>query len=355
MFVDMAGNVTSEGNHTFGNNLRESEGFVAIAYCLIGAFGIVGNVLVIAVILNFRAMLSKNVNVLVLNQSLIDMLASLLIIAETHIATDTYLDGVWGDIVCRFWLNAVPLWSLLMASNVNILVITLERYVAVVHPIRYRNYSEHAKRRLTAIAMATTWLCSLAFNCAITSTTSAVRDHRCYSMMFFYNEACKKLTGLAAFLFEFLLPVAICVICYARIIHHLSQKVGPQSSQVFPSNNYGGVLNNQTKTKMIRNVHKTFGIVVLCAIVCNTGNQCLFLAFNFGYSLNFSGAAYNASVIAAFANCCVNPFVYAFKYTMFQQGLKRLFCGHSPQIGNAHSTYADCRVNANATTDTLHI
>ena len=41
----MAGNVTSEGNDTFGKNLRESEGFVTIAYYLIGSFGIVGNVL----------------------------------------------------------------------------------------------------------------------------------------------------------------------------------------------------------------------------------------------------------------------------------------------------------------------
>ena len=118
-----------------------------------------------------------------------------------------------------------------------------------------------------------------------------------------------------------------------------------------------GVFNSQAKSKMIRNTHNTFGIIVMCAIVCNTSNHYIFLAFNFGYRLDFSGALYNVSVIGAFSNCCVNPFVYVFKYKMFQHGLKRLFCGCSSvsEHGSVYTTHSECRPNVNTRTDTLHM
>ena len=318
-------NTSSGENYTIGGNLRESSGVVSVAYHVIGCVGILGNALVIVVIFNFRAMRAKNVNVLVLNQSFIDMLASAFIIAQTHVDTDVHLEGVWGDIVCRLWLASVPLFSLLMSSNINILLITLERYFAVVHPLHYHSISDPVKRRLVNVAMASAWIFSLAFNCAITSTTSAVRDHRCHSMTFYYNEVWKKTAGVAAFFFEYLLLIALCLVCYACIIHTLRQKVAPQATSTDPTASRGTAVNARANATMIRNVHKTFGIVVLCSIVCNSCNHCLFLAFNFGYSVDFSGTLYNISVIASFANCCVNPFVYAFKYKMFQQGLRRLF------------------------------
>ena len=336
------------GNSTLSENLRDSNGIVSVAYHCIGSVGIIGNVLVIVVILNFRSMRTKNVNVLVLNQSFIDILASVLIVAQTHIDTNAYLDGVVDDIVCRFWLNAVPLWTLLMSSTLNILIITLERYAAVVHPLRYRNISTKEKRRITAVAMASVWLVSLAFNCAITSTTTAVRDHRCISMSFYRNEGWKKTAGLAAFLFEFLLPIGVCVVCYARIIQKLRPKVTPQTATI----SQVGVLNNQTKARMIRNVHKTFGIVLIFSIACNIGNHSLFLAFNFGYPLDFTGAVYNVSVICTFANCCINPFVYIFKYQMFQQGMKKLFCRARDNV-SSHSTHSDVRHNT--APDTMHM
>ena len=370
-FVDMA----SVHNDTLGENLRQSKGIVTIAYYVIGSIGILDNLLVIVVILNFRAMRSKNFNVLVLNQSFIDMFASVLIIAETHIDPGTYLEGVWGDLACRFWLNTVPLWSLLMASTMNILAISLERYFAVVHPLGYRNYSEHAKRRLTNVAMASAWITGFALNFATTSATSGVREHHCFNTAFFPSEAWKKTAGVALFFFEFLLPLAICVACYARIVKTLRQKVAPQTVSFVASSSHlgasgqggaggqggacgqGGTFNRQAKTRMIRNVHKTFGIIVVCAIICNTGNQCLFLAFNFGYRLDFTGALYNVTVIGAFANCCVNPFIYAFKYKMFQHGVKRLFCRYSAVSGHSsmHTTNTSCRLNASTSADALHM
>ena len=348
----MPSNIAIGGNDTSGENLRDSHGAITTAYYVIGSVGILGNMLVIVVIFNFRAMKNKNVNVLVLNQSLIDALASVLIIAQTRIDRRAYLDGVWGDFVCRFWLNSMLLWGLLTASNINILSITLERYLAVVHPIRYRNVSERIRHRLMAVVIGSTWIAGLGYNCAIASTTSGVRDHRCCSVAFFRSEAWKKTAGLVTFLFPFLLPIVTCIVCYVRIIQTLRQKVASQTANAVELTNQGDAHNSQRKTELTRNVHTTFCIVLVCSILCNTGNNCLFLAFNFGYSLDFTGALYNVSVIASFANCCVNPFIYSFKYKLFQQGLRKLFCRYSLAVENSSSmSRAEGRVDVHVCVD----
>jgi hypothetical protein len=47
-------------------------------------------------------------------------------------------DSVYDQFVCRFWLSRWPLWSFLVASTYSILMLTLERYVAIVHPVFYK-------------------------------------------------------------------------------------------------------------------------------------------------------------------------------------------------------------------------
>ena len=333
----MALNISVGGNDTIDTNIRLSEGFVSIAYYVIGSVGILGNLLVIIVVINFRAMRSKNINILALNQSIVDMFASALIATNTHRDNDKYLEGAWGVFVCLFGIQDVPMWSLLMVSTTNIVSITLERYIAIVHPIRYHNTSKRVKRRLTVLAIAMAWLVGFGFNLTIMSATMVVRDHRCHAMVNFHSEAWRKTNGFAMFFFEFFLPFAICILCYIRIIWTLRHRVAPLGI-VVASSSHQGSDRNQTTTGVIINIHRTFGIVVLCAVLCNSCNQCLFIAFNFGYSLDFSGWLYNFSVIAAFANCCVNPFIYVFKYKMFQNGLKKLFYRNSSENNSAPTT-----------------
>ena len=52
--------------------------------------------------------------------------------------TSMRYDSVYDQFVCRFWLSRWPLWSLLVASTYSILVLTVERYVAIVYPVVYK-------------------------------------------------------------------------------------------------------------------------------------------------------------------------------------------------------------------------
>ena len=53
-------------------------------------------------------------------------------------------DSAYDQFVCRIWLTRTPLWVFLGASSYGILVIALERYIAVIYPIFYNvRMNEH--------------------------------------------------------------------------------------------------------------------------------------------------------------------------------------------------------------------
>ena len=79
---------------------------------------------------------------LVVNQSAIDMFASFFTLMTAVIEVDgTRMshNSVRDQFICRFWLAKLPLWIFVAVSTYCIVILALERYVAVVHAIWYRN------------------------------------------------------------------------------------------------------------------------------------------------------------------------------------------------------------------------
>ena len=80
------------------------------------------------------------INILIVNQSVIDMCASFLtlLIAVVEVdGTRMSRDSIYDQFVCRVWVTRIPLWSLLVTSTYGILTTAFERYFAVIHPIWY--------------------------------------------------------------------------------------------------------------------------------------------------------------------------------------------------------------------------
>ena len=86
-------------------------------------------------------------NILIVNQSVIDMMASFLTLL-TAVAEVDYTgmsrDNIRDLFVCRIWLTRSPLWGVLNTSTYNIFLTTMERYIAVIYPIWYnQNVGTH--------------------------------------------------------------------------------------------------------------------------------------------------------------------------------------------------------------------
>jgi len=80
-------------------------------------------------------------SILVVNQSVLDMCASVFTVLLTVDQKRTGMSGdsIFDQFICRFWLTGVPLWCMLVTANYGILLMALSRYVAVIYPIKYKN------------------------------------------------------------------------------------------------------------------------------------------------------------------------------------------------------------------------
>jgi len=98
-------------------------------------------------------------NILIVNQSVIDVCASFVTLLIALVEVDgtrscnssssscccccMKVDGTRMSyeasnlFICRFWLTRLPLWWFLCTSTVGVLLMTLDRYVAVVYPVWY--------------------------------------------------------------------------------------------------------------------------------------------------------------------------------------------------------------------------
>ena len=288
-----------------------------IAYALIAVLGVVGNSVVIFVILHSVSMRNKFTNILLLNQSIIDLVTSVLIMTTKtlHISEDN-LSGLGYEILCKFWLNEFPLWSLMISSSYSLMAITIERYMGIVHP--FLHHTSFSKRRVLLMASAAWWPGPILMLCFLVST-SGIINGRCYSMAIFVSSTWKNVRGVVLFVVEYLLPITVFITCYSRMFIRLRKQVHPQAT------NIGNELSAQN-VRVRRNILKTLLLVIIAYVLCNSFNQLTFLAFNFGAPLDFNGYYYDFTVIAMFANCCINPFVYVLQYRPYQNELRKVFC-----------------------------
>ncbi|KAI0242710.1 hypothetical protein LSAT2_011785, partial [Lamellibrachia satsuma] len=288
-----------------------------LAYALIASIGIIGNAVTIVVIAQCSKMRNKFSNILILNQCSIDLATSLfMLVSKTITFSDGNLSGLGGELYCRFWLTEFLLWSLMISSSYNLMVLTLERCVRVVHPLFHHKFLSKAK--ILAFAAAAWWPGPILMLC-FHVPTSGVIDGHCAFIHPYVNESWMKARGVVLFVMQYLLPITVFITCYIRMFMRLRTQV----HQLAPS------IGNEAacqKARARRNLLTTLFAVVVGYLVCNSFNQLTYLASSFGAPVDFSSYYYNFTVIAMFSNCCINPFVYALRYEVYQKELRKLFC-----------------------------
>ncbi len=101
----------------------------SIIYAIIGSIGVLDNALVLFVMFSYKRMMKEHNNFYIINQSIIDMFASLFLLATLHdCGNTTVLEGISGELYCRLWRNKLFLWGCLLSSTYNIVGLTMDRY-----------------------------------------------------------------------------------------------------------------------------------------------------------------------------------------------------------------------------------
>ncbi|XP_033638124.1 galanin receptor type 1-like [Asterias rubens] len=304
-------------------DLSGSELASVIIYWGIGILGLIGNTLV-CVIFGLLKQRRSQVNLYILNQAFADLATSFLLIAfgttrvyKARIATD----GGFGEFLCRFWWSRFFLFSCFAISAHNLTLMSVERYVAVVHPLQY---GKLFTRRNTKISILMVWLIAPIMQYIFVIFQYTVSEGRCATQPS-WSPTAGTAAGVTLFVWEYFMPCSIMSYAYTTIVRTLQKKERALAVS-HRQNSEAASTRGPSKGPQARrrNVTVTLFTVFIVYVLCWTPNQFTFLQFNLGGTLNFDGPWYLITVIAAFLNSCSNPFVYALMHKQFQAGLKLL-------------------------------
>ncbi len=319
-----------------------------IAKTIIGLFGLIGNSLVCLVIYRVPALRSLT-NALICHQAFIDLLSCLFMLIHSNVANPSTLpSGIAGQLYCQLWDAPVIFFTLMVASTFNLMLVTLERYFAIIFPFQYlRLFS----RKTNIILMIGVWIVTISYK---------LNDMSRYGLK---NGTCitkdvkwKRGLGIVQFLIEYFIPLIIMMFAYVHIMITLrgsEVRIAPAAATVQENVPIPAVVSKGTNTEHTgessdtsapqqqqpqqqsimntldkslrrarRNTFKTLALVYLAFLICWTPNSFIFLLWNLGLEVDNSSVVYRITVIMAVSNSAINFVIYGFKYKQFRKGLK---------------------------------
>ncbi|XP_038051182.1 G-protein coupled receptor 183-like [Patiria miniata] len=300
------------------DELSPSDKFGIAIYCIIGCFGLVGNLFACIV---FKTIKSKRnqVSLLIFTQAVADLVSSfvLIIFGITRVYRHRLpTTGSTGEWLCRFWWTRFLIFYFFAISTYNLTLISLERYIAVVHPL---TYAKRFTRRNTKIFVVVIWLLCPIMQWGQPLWGYTVVNGTCVTVAS-WDQVGQPFFGVLLFLWELITPICVMGVCFFSIVRTLRRKElacrTPTMVKVKPER--AGSVFKPAKKKVRRDITMTLLILFILFVICWTPNQTTFVQFNLGGPLDFNGGWYHFTVILGFMNCCINPFVYAFRLRQFR-------------------------------------
>lgn len=313
-----ASDVTASANDGELPGMAASETVVPF---LIGICGTFSNSMALFVLLSHENSRKKIINILVINQSLVDLLTSVMFITTyTSKSIRKSYEGS-GEWICRLLDNDFIVWMLMAASTTNLVVITFERYIMVVYPVFYRKHITRSKVMFLAVfGWGLAFVMYIYFSIAYT-----LIDHgHCIPQGGWTNVTAARIYAAVITSLYFIIPIVVIFICYGHMVATLIKR-----NHIAPLTGQDATNPAATGTKMLRtqiNLTKVMAIVSICFILCWTPVYIHYFLVtqNFVKGLRLGTTLYRMLQYLAFCNCCINPFIYASKYDDLKKNLKKI-------------------------------
>jgi len=298
--------------------------------CAVAVIGIIGTAANALVLYAMIASEQHKKQLLIFNQNLFDLCSCLLLVVTyTLKLCNIHLSGTLGYWLCMMLLSENLLWCSVNGSIINLLSITVERYLKVV----YRTWSQKwLRKRVELSAAAFVWISSISYNMAVVFSTSAVIDGVCYSYVIWKSRVAAVAYGIWNFVTDFVLVVFIFIFCYGRILIVIRRQARVMALHRGTGSN---TVQNHTLSNQIQsNVIKTMVFVSAFYVITWLPNNVYYLILNVASNHNITllENEYYVMLFIAFFYICANPFIYATKFHPVKRVLVRLVsCKKSQQ------------------------
>lgn len=189
---------------------------------LVGIVGLLTNALVIIVLLAVPSLSKTGSSKFIINQSIVDALASAAIaLSHRNIVQNfgfhlSYMkDGdIQDEMLCRIWSTGMIHWTFMRVSTFNLVGLTLERYIKIVHPFFYRKHFSETKVKVVLVAP---WILGFLYQIGVYYNFNDVKNGRCLTGQW-PSKAVGMVLGVIQYLIAFLIPILMMLYSYTRMI-----------------------------------------------------------------------------------------------------------------------------------------
>ena len=302
------------------------EYYFRYAVLAIGVVGTAANALVMYALIshhNARETKKRAINLLIINQNLIDLVSCVLLLIGVCIqitSTRIYLTGAIGYFLCVMFIHDTGAYCALYGSTINLVFVTIERYLKVVHPF----WSKRSlKRWMIFAAMAFAWAGGIA-SAAIPVAFLHLDFEDGFCTMTTSSDEQGWIYGSCNFAILFLCPLTIFVYCYGRMVvvmrrqmhalagHGVEGPAQPSSA-------------SQAQSKRVKwNIVKTMIIVSIAFVVSWFPHTIYFVMVALWVQSGYLMVGYFPTVFLIYLNTCLNPFIYAAKHEGVRHQLARM-------------------------------
>ncbi|KAM7406763.1 hypothetical protein PAMA_002806 [Pampus argenteus] len=272
------------------------------------------NLLVIISISHFRQ-LHTPTNILLLSLAVSDFLVGLILMPSLIVLRTSC--WFFGDLVC-FLCNFMV--SVICESSIfNMLLISVDRYIAICNPL---HYTIKITVRKVKLLVCLCWLCCClyAMFCLRDELAQPDKDTSCQGECVLVVDY---ISGIIDLVISFIVPISLIIILYMRVFLVAVSQARAMRSHVASVKLQVSVTVTSKKSEL--KAARTLGVVVVVFLLsfCPYYIVCL-LGYN---SLN--GPLEYFVIFLLYFNSCLNPLIYALFYPWFRKAIKLIV---TPQI-----------------------
>ena len=215
----------------------------------IGITGVLGNSLVVLVVYKYKTLFQQVKSSYIINQSFIDGLTSgyILLAQIFTVGLTEGMTQLHAEFFCRLWATQLLPWGLMVSSTYNLMAISVERYMAIVHPIWHMSNFTDSKTRFSIVII---WFFGVLYVGAIVIPTSGLVNGECLRAAFWPSRAIAAAVGIMELFVTLMIPFITHGFCYARILTTLRNRCPHEESSVTPSSTDVNMTTTSTDTDM---------------------------------------------------------------------------------------------------------
>ena len=263
-------------------------------FATISLTSFLGNSLVIWVIVKKRKVyFQQPFDIFILNLAVSDALAAIFLICSRFLYTPPMPKGLTeAYLYCTLLWGTYIVFAFGYVSVYTCVVLTIERWMAVVRPQVYRRF----QKKLALVAVVLIWIWAFILNIPVFLTVKAnLANQKCE---FFSLERGKPISSLLQLFFTCLLPFTVIISLYVHVFYKINRM------PLFLRGATGIALKKRLTT-----IALVASLILIVGWLPTQISYTLHLA-GLNYEVNRDSALYCIFIMMTLVNCLVNPVLY---------------------------------------------